>query len=158
MEQNPKLELQVNVPTQIQLLNDKCIEGSSQYGVYHLYNIVNGDGKTKHSLFAVDELHEQLKKFKKDDELQVTILAASRGNKIVVTWEVKKLNENVPAEATVNNQTNLTNPNDDFLYTAMEKSLEQSISLAKRFNSVPIDKLAISLFIARTKGTLSFSN
>jgi hypothetical protein len=158
MEQRPKLELQVNVPTQIRLLNDKCIEGSSQYGVYHLYNIVNGDGKTEYSLFAQDDLHKQLKLFKKNDELSVTKLAASRANKLVVTWDVKKLNEIVTEKPTEPEAINFDHLQNDFLYSAMESSLEQSISLAKRFNSVPIDKIAISLFIAKTKGNLSFSN
>lgn len=155
--ERPKMELEVNKPTRIKLLFNDCVEGSSKFGKYYLYAIQNGDGSSEYSLFAADELHAQLKQYKKDDELLVTKLAASRNNKIVVTWEVKKVNES-------NSITNLTSPanqpssNDDFLYTAMEKSLEQSISLAKKFNSVPIDKLAISLFIARTKGTLSFSN
>ncbi len=152
--ERPKMELEVNKPTKIKLLYNECVEGTSKFGTYHLYNILNGDGKSEYSLFAADDLHKQLKLYKKDDELMVTKLAASRGSKIVVAWDVKKIGEDV-VSTTTNNQTN---PNDDFLYTAMEKSLEQSISLAKRFNSVPIDKLAISLFIARTKGTLSFSN
>lgn len=153
MEQKPKLEFQVNTPTKIKLQTESK-EGQSRFGTYHLYNIVNGDGSTEYTLFAADELHALLKQYPKDTELLVTKLAASRGSKIVVSWDVKKIGNDV-VNTNTNNQTN---PNDDFLYTAMEKSLEQSISLAKKFNSVPIDKLAISLFIARTKGTLSFSN
>jgi hypothetical protein len=137
-----KMELEVNKPTKIKLLYNECVIGTSKFGTYHLYNFLNGDGTTEYSLFAADELHKLLKLYKKDDELLVTKLAANRSDKLVVAWDVKKIGGKVAVEPTVNNQTNLTNPNDDFLYTAMEKSLEQSISLAKRFNSVPIDKLA----------------
>jgi len=146
MEQKPKIEFQVNTPTRIKLQNEKSKEGSSRIGAYHLYNIVNGDGTTEYSLFAVDELHEQLKKFKKDDELQITKLAASRGSKIVVTWEVKKLNENVPAETTVTSQTN---PEDEFYYSAMEKSFEEAARLQQKYNGVNISQVGISLFIQR---------
>jgi len=150
MEQKPKLEFLVNTPTRIRLQNDKSKDGSSQYGAYHLYNIVNGDGSTEYSLFAADELHNQLKKFKRDDELQITKLAASRGSKIVVTWEVKKLNENVPAETT---GTNITNPNEEFFYTAMEKSFEDALKIQNRFNGMAnVNQIAITLFIQRTKG------
>ena len=91
MEQKPKLELQVNKPTKIRLLFEKCVEGSSNYGKYFLYNILNGDGSTEYSLFAPEPLHEELKKFRKDDELLITKLAAQRGQKLVVTWDVQKV-------------------------------------------------------------------
>jgi len=159
MEQKPKLELPVNVPTQIRLLNDKCIEGSSQYGVYHLYNIVNGDGQTEYSLFAQDELHKQLKLFKKNDELLVTKLAASRDGKIVVTWEVKKIGGNeVAAKPTVTEVTNEQNTQDDFYYTAMEKSFDEAVRLQQKFNGMAnVNQIAITLFIQRTKGNHSFT-
>lgn len=150
--ERPKMELPVNQATKIKLLFDDCAEGNSKFGKYFLYAVVNGDGNSEYSLFAPELLHDQLKKFKKGDELLVTKLAAQRGTKLVVAYDVVK-QEKQPEETIATR-----NSEDDFLYSAMEKSLEQSISLAKKFNSVPIDKLAISLFIARTKGNLSFSN
>lgn len=151
-----KMELEVNKPTKIKLLYDDCVEGSSKYGKYFLYAVQNGKGSSEFSLFAAEQLHEELKKYKKNDELLVTKLATQRNSKLFVSYEVIKTNpSSVKDEPTQTPTNELT---DDFLYTAMEKSLEQSIALAKKFNSVPIDKLAISLFIARTKGNLSFSN
>jgi len=151
MDQKPKLELQVNVPTKIRLTQDKCVDGKSQFGIYHLYNIINGDGSTEYSLFAADQLHDELRKFRQGDELLVTKLASQRGNKLVVTYEVIKVEDKKP-------ETKTNDSFDEFLYQAMEKSLEQSVSLAKKFNSVPIEKIGISLFIARTSGKFSFSN
>jgi len=156
MEQKPKLEFQVNTPTKIKLQTESK-EGQSRYGNYHLYNIVNGDGTTEYSLFAADELHEQLKKFKKADELQITKLAASRGNKIVVTWEVKKLNENIPAETTVTNITNELTSQDDFYYTIMEKSFDDALRIQNKFNGMAnVNQLAVTIFISRLKHNNSF--
>jgi hypothetical protein len=146
------MELEVNKPTRIKLLFNDCVEGSSKYGKYYLYAIQNGDGASEYSLFAADELHKQLKLFKKDDVLLVTKLAASRGSKIVVTWEVKKINEIVPTETTV------TNPNEEFFYTAMEKSFEDALKIQNRFNGMAnVNQIAITLFIQRTKGNHSFA-
>ena len=159
MEQKPKLELPVNVPTQIRLLNDKCIEGSAQYGVYHLYNIVNGDKTTEYSLFAQDELHKQLKLFKKNDELLVTKLAASRDGKIVVTWEVKKIGGNeVAQQPKVTEVTNENNSQDDFYYSVMEKSFEDALRIQNKFNGMAnVNQLAVTIYISRLKQNNSFA-
>lgn len=144
--ERPKMELEVNKPTRIKLLFNGCIEGSSQHGKYYLYGIQNGDGKSEFSLFAADELHKQLKQYPKDTELLVTKLAASRGNKIVVTWDVKKIGENVVSKTTNNKHT----PQEDFYYTAMETSFDEAIRLQQKFNGVNISQVAISLFIQKT--------
>ena len=152
-----KIELEVNKPTRIKLLFNDCVEGSSKFGKYNLYAIQNGDGSTEYSLFAAEELHQQLKQFKKDDELLVTKLAASRGNKIVVSWEVKKIGGEVvqPNDTTVTNQTTLT---EEFFYTAMEKSFEDALRIQNRFNGMAnVNQIAITLFIQRTKGNHSYA-
>jgi hypothetical protein len=144
------MELEVNKPTRIKLLFNDCVEGSSKYGKYYLYAIQNGDGSSEYSLFAADELHKQLKLFKKDDELMVTKLAASRGNKIVVTWDVQKLE--TPTE------NNPPNQNEDVFYTAMEKSFDEALRLQNRFNGMAnVNQIAITLFIQRTKGMHNLS-
>ena len=147
--ERPKMELEVNKPTKIKLLFNDCIEGSTpKFGKYYLYAIQNGDGSSEYSLFAADELHEQLKKFKKDDELLVTKLAASRNNKLVVTYEVKKVETAV---------TTQNSPTDDFYYTAMEQSFDEAVRLQQKFNGVNISQVAISIFIQRTRGNHSFA-
>jgi hypothetical protein len=148
--ERPKMELEVNKPTRIKLLFNDCVEGSSKYGKYYLYAIQNGDGASEYSLFAADELHKQLKLFKKDDELMVTKLAASRGNKIVVSWDVQKLEK--PME------DNPPTPNEDVFYTAMEKSFDEALRLQNRFNGMAnVNQIAITLFIQRTKGMHNLS-
>ena len=148
--ERPKMELEVNKPTRIKLLFNDCVEGSSKYGKYYLYAIQNGDGASEYSLFAADELHKQLKQFKKDDELLVTKLAASRGNKIVVTWDVQKLEK--PME------DNPPTPNEDVFYTAMEKSFDEALRIQNRFNGMAnVNQIAITLFIQRTKGMHNLS-
>jgi hypothetical protein len=152
------MELEVNKPTRIKLLFNDCVEGSSKFGKYYLYAIQNGDGSTEYSLFAADELHKQLKQFKKDDELLVTKLAASRGNKIVVSWEVKKINEDIAVDKTDLSKANSPNPSDELFYIAMEKSFEDALRIQNRFNGMAnVNQIAITLFIQRTKGNHSFA-
>jgi hypothetical protein len=147
--ERPKMELEVNKPTRIKLLFNDCVEGSSKFGKYYLYAIENGDGSSQYSLFAADDLHKQLKLYKKDDELLVTKLAASRGNKIVVSWDVKKLNDEVPSE---------TATPDNTYYSAMEKSFEEALRIQNRFNGMAnVNQIAITLFIQRTKGNHNFA-
>ncbi len=156
--ERPKMELEVNKPTRIKLLFNDCVEGSSKFGKYYLYAIQNGDGSTEYSLFAADELHKQLKQFKKDDELLVTKLAASRGNKIVVSWEVKKINEDIAVDKTDLSKANSPNPSDELFYIAMEKSFEDALRIQNRFNGMAnVNQIAITLFIQRTKGNHSFA-
>jgi hypothetical protein len=134
------------------------VDGTSKFGTYHLYNILNGDGQTEYSLFAADELHKLLKEFKKNDELLVTKLAASRDSKIVVTWEVKKINEAVAEKPTELDVTNDSSSQDDFYYTAMEKSFDEAVRLQQKFNGMAnVNQIAITLFIQRTKGNHSFA-
>jgi hypothetical protein len=147
--ERPKMELEVNKPTRIKLLFNDCVEGSSKFGKYYLYAIENGDGSSQYSLFAADDLHKQLKLYKKDDELLVTKLAASRGNKIVVSWDVKKLNDEVSSEPVTPDNT---------YYSAMEKSFEEALKIQNRFNGMAnVNQIAITLFIQRTKGNHNFA-
>jgi hypothetical protein len=140
------MDLEVNKPTRIKLLFNDCIEGSTpKFGKYNLYAIQNGDGSSEYSLFAPEELHKQLKQFKKDDELLVTKLAATRNGKIVISWEVKKVNSETISIVT--SQPNLT---EDFFYTAMETSFDEAVRLQQKFNGVNISQVAISLFIQKT--------
>jgi len=149
-----KLELEVNKPTKIKLLFNDCIEGSTpKFGKYFLYAVRNGDG-SEYSLFAADQLHEELKKFKKDDELLITKLASQRNNKLVVAWEVKKINEAMVTESELTNQNS---SQDDFYYTAMEKSFDEAVKLQQKFSGVNISQVAISIFIQRTRGNHSFA-
>lgn len=151
----PKLELEINKATKVELVYDQPKTGKSSVGEWYLYCLRNGDGHTEYSYFAPPEVHQKLKNMRAGDEAVITLLAAQRGSKVVKSYEVKKVEksaiDNSPQQMPACSE-------DEFLYTAMEKSLEQSIALAKKFNSVPIEKLAITLFIARTKQNYSFSN
>jgi len=151
------MELEVNKPTRIKILKE-CVEGTSKFGTYHLYNILNGDGQTEYSLFAADELHKQLKLFKKNDELLVTKLAASRDGKIVVTWEVKKIGGNeVAAKPTVTEVTNENNSQDDFYYSVMEKSFEDALRIQNKYNGANLNQIAVTIYISRLKQNNSFT-
>jgi len=153
------MELQVNQPTKIKLLFDDCVEGSSKFGKYFLYAVQNGDGSTEYSLFAADGLHEQLKKFKKDDELLVTKLAAQRGNKLVVTWDVEKLNKtNSVVKTEEVGITNEPTPGEDYFYSIMEKSFDDALRIQNKFNGMAnVNQIAITIFIQRSRGNHTYA-
>ncbi len=152
--ERPKMELEVNKPTRIKLLFNDCVEGSSKFGKYYLYAIQNGDGRSEYSLFAADELHNQLKQFKKDDELIVTKLGASRNGKIVITWEVKK----IEGENVISPLNNPNNPQDDIYYSAMEKSFEDAIRIQNKYNGLAnVNQLAVTIYISRLRQTPSYN-
>ncbi len=83
-----KLELEINKPTNIRLLYDEPIVGESTYGKYYLYAVRNGDG-SEYSYFAPPEVHDTLKKLKKNAEVEITKIAAQRGKKLITTYDVQ---------------------------------------------------------------------
>jgi len=144
MEQRPKLELKLNESTSIKLLYDDPIVGNSQYGEYYLYAIRNGDGN-EYSFFAPKSVHDVLKDLKSGDEAVVTKLAAERGNKVVTTYHVESTkNNNLPEQEDVTDESEF-NP---YLDT-MQQSLNDALSLKKKFEEVNVNQLAVTIFISR---------
>ncbi len=147
----PKLELEVNKPTRIQLLTDNPKTGKSSYGEWFLYNLRNGDGTTEYTYFAPPEVHEVLKNMKAFDEVIITKLASQRGKKVVTTYDIKKVDRIEDTESTK------SAPNNSYL-SAMEQSFEEAIAIQNKFNGMAnVNQIAITLFIQRTKGNHSFN-
>lgn len=63
------LKIRANTDNNVKFLFDTPLEGTNAYGVYHLYKF-DMDGEEV-SLFATDNLHEKLKDFNKDDEVNI---------------------------------------------------------------------------------------
>lgn len=156
--ERPKMELELNKPVTITLLFDNCIEGTGAYGKYFLYAISNGDGK-EYSLFSAESLHTQLKNYKKGDQLIITKQAAQKGNKVVVNFDVQKVPTNGKSNQEQSKQPTQPKADEDFYYSAMEKSFEEAIRLQTKYNGMAnVNQIAVTLFIQRTKGNHSILN
>jgi len=156
MTERRKLELQLNQPTEIELLYDDPVVGKSQYGDYFLYAV-----KTKESefaFFAPEEIHQELQEYKKGDKLIVTKLAAQRGTKLITKYVVES---DVKTNKEIKPTPEANEPGDDIeeiknqtdnLYSIMLNCYKDAFQIQKYLNGmVDIEKIAITLFIARSK-------
>lgn len=104
----PKLELQVNIPTTIKLLQSEPATGENSYGRWYLYS-VECDG-TEYSYFAPEKVVQLLKgnNVVQDDEVVITKKLVKNGKKNITDYEVCVLENEVVTETThqVNGQTN----------------------------------------------------
>jgi len=84
----PKLELQVNIPTTIKLLQSEPATGENSYGRWYLYS-VECDG-TEYSYFAPEKVVQLLKgnNVVQDDEVVITKKLIKSGNKNITDYEV----------------------------------------------------------------------
>jgi hypothetical protein len=150
-----KLELELNKPTKIEMLFEKCHEGESQYGKYYLYAVRNGDGASEYSFFAPEEVHLKLSELKRGDSAVVTKQAVQKGSKVVTTYEV----ELTPAQhqtdhpsllkerATPDKQTS------NIYLDAMIASFEDALVIQEKFNGMAnVNQIAVTLYISRKPG------
>ena len=141
-----KLELDLNKPVKIELLQDQCLIGTSRYGEYYLYNVRNG-GNEELSYFAEKDVHEKLKDLRKGDKAEICKRAEQKGTKIVTSFDVKVLQNNVESPEKPNNK-NL----DDNYYELMLNSCRDAVRIQNELGGLMDAKsLAVTLFIARSK-------
>ena len=154
MTTRPKLELQINTPTEVELLFPDPITGKSAFGSYYLY-CVSVDGK-EYSFFPPEDVHDQLKLLKKGDKATITKLAAQRGSKLITAYDVQVINKPVPVIADKKedrieeDSTPVMRP--DNFYSIMLQSYKDALSIQRELNGFgDSEKIAVTLFIARTK-------
>jgi hypothetical protein len=141
-----KLELELNKPVKIELIQDQCLIGTSRYGEYYLYSVRNG-GNEELSYFADKEVHEKIRDLKRGDKVEICKKAEQKGSKIVTTFDVKVLPNNVESPERVNNK-NL----DDNYYDLMLTSCKDAVRIQNELGGLMDAKsLAVTLFIARSK-------
>lgn len=140
MENRKKLELDLNVSTTLEILFEAKI-GQNGYGEYYLYVVKNSAG-TEYSFFAPKEVHGQIKYLKKGDKFQVTKKGKQNGKKVQIEYDIK-----VP-----NADKTPINGSKDCYYDTMLQSYEDAIKIQEKLNGmVDVNRLAITLFIARSK-------
>lgn len=141
MPERKKLELEVNKPIHLELLFDEPVTGESRYGAYYLY-AVKGDDGVEYSFFAPEEAHNTMKNYNKGDSFFITKQAEQKGSKIITNYAIQK-NGTEPK------------PNKDNYYTTMLGSYEDAMKIQEKLNGlVDVNRIAITLFIARSKGEL----
>lgn len=145
-----KLELELNKPTNLELLYDDPVVGSSQYGSYYLYAVRNGDSTTEYSYFAPPEVHDQLKGLRKGRKVTITKLAEQKGSKIITKYEIKVKEEEVPPME-MEKPIVAKNGNDNY-YELMLQSCKDAVRIQNEIGGLMDPKsLAVTLFIARSK-------
>ena len=144
-EKKPKLELELNKPVKIELLQENCLQGTSRYGDYFLYSVRNGNGE-EYSFFPDKEVHEKLKDLRRGDKVEICKRAEQKGSKIITSFEVKVLSSN---------HTELIadkNPITDNYFDVMLASYKDALQIQEKLGTmIDTTKISICLFIARTK-------
>ncbi|MBV6419563.1 MAG: hypothetical protein DAHOPDDO_00786 [Ignavibacteriaceae bacterium] len=147
-EKKKKLELELNRPVNIELLQDQPLIGTSRYGEYYLYNVRNGNGE-EYSFFPDKEVHEKLKDLRKGDKAEICKRAEQKGSKIITTFEVKVLQNNNESPEKANNKIL-----EDNYYDLMLISCRDAVRIQNDLGGLMDAKsLAVTLFIARSKIT-----
>ena len=144
-----KLELELNKPTNIEMLFDQPKIGESQYGMYYLYAVRNGDGLTEYSFFAPEEVHLKLSGLNKGDKAVITKQAVQKGSKVVTTFNVETT---PPSSSPTKSVGTSPDKNENSYLQAMIASFEDALVIQEKFNGMAnVNQIAITLFIQRTK-------
>jgi len=152
MTQRQKLVLSQDVPSNVTLLFDEPVCGSNAFGDYSMY-AVECDG-SEYSFFAPAEVHNSLKSLKKGDFATITKRTNTENGKRVTYYDVstpKHSNNPVDQSAT-------TEKKSDRLAEIMLNCYADALEIQQKLGSmIDTSRIAITLFIARTKGVNSFS-
>ncbi len=151
----PKLELQVNVPTNIRLLQDKPATGESTYGKWWLYNVECEE--IEYSFFAPEPVQQYIETnhLGRGAELQLTKTLTKNGKANVVDYRIELLTKapaaSVPSVPPSNGSPKPTNGNGSD-HKIMRDCLIAAIELQKELGSVvDVNRVGLSLYIARSK-------
>ena len=155
MTQRTKLELAINLPTELTLLYSEPITGRSQYGDYYMYAVAVGEDE--YSFFAPAEVHAELSKLGKGNKAVVTKLAAQRGSKLVTTYDVKVVGKEVKqqvAQTEMQNQEDVyapASPHDSF-FDVMLNSYRDALEISRELNGlVDVHRCSITLYLSRCR-------
>jgi len=146
--QKEKLEFQINIPTQVKLLQSQPATGKSQYGPWWLYN-VEANGK-EYSMFTPDPVQKfiESENLGKGDVLEVTKIITKNGTKKITDYKCSLVEK---AQVQNGSNNNGTNPKPDDV-TIMRDCLIAAIDLQKELGSVvDVNRVALSLYISKTK-------
>ena len=143
--QKPKVDVQLGQSTRLKLLRNEPISGSSSFGPYHLYPVVNEQG-VEEAFFAPEELHTVIKehKLKAGDEFILSRVQNGKPGSTKLEISIIGKSEMPEEERT------------DHLKETMQVCLQDAASLVDSVKQLALRaedarSIALTLFIARTK-------
>lgn len=152
MTQRQKLVLAPNAPITISLLFDEPVCGSNEYGEFAMYAVACNGGE--YSFFAPSEVHKRLISLKKGDSATITKHINTDNGKRVIHYDVAT-SEQAPKPIDV---LVTAEKKQDRLAEIMLVCYQDAIEIQRQLGSmIDTSRIAITLFIARTKGVNSFS-
>ena len=157
--QRAKLELELNEPRELMLLYDQPKTGTSNYGDWQLFALVDPSTGVEYSFFSPSDIvTQQLSQFNAGDKVRLVKTAKQVGKKVITDYSVTSANGG-PLKSKLNGNGNgqdavaQTEPSaSDAFFQILESCYADAIRLQERFNGmVDVNRLAITLFIARSK-------
>lgn len=161
----PKLELQVNIPTTVRLLQSQPATGENAYGQWWLYS-VESEG-VEYSYFAPEQVVNKLQQLniQEDDEVVITKKLMKKGKNNTVTYEISdpvKTSEETESNENVNtngngflNGKNGNGHTENVLskdYNVMLEAMNEAMMIRDELGGdVDVNKLGVTLFIKKAK-------
>lgn len=158
--QRKKLELELNEPRELMLLYDNPKTGTSNYGDWQLFALVDPNTGIEYSFFSPsDTVTQQLSHFNAGDKVRLIKTAKQVGKKVVTDYSVTSANggplkshlNEVPTNGNGKAAAIPMDPNPDPMFALLEECYGQAMELAKKYNGIEISKAAITLFISKSK-------
>lgn len=147
----PKLELEVNIPQKIKLLQDKPATGQSQYGTWYLYNVLCNN--QEYSFFAPDPVVKFIddNHLAKGSEVVITKRFVKNGNKKVTDFDISlPRNDDAQLNGSVNIQNGDVKESPEFC--KMFQSMNEALQIKERLgDGIDASKVGITLFITKMK-------
>jgi len=148
-----KLELQINIPKKIKLLQDQPATGENQYGKWWLYNVLSND--QEQSFFAPEPVVKFISEngLKRNSEIEITKKLVKNGNKNTADFQIEIVSNGKSQDTSTNtNDTNNQKRND---YENMVEALKEALKIKEYLKSdiIDVNKIGITLFIQKCKGT-----
>jgi hypothetical protein len=152
----PKLELQVNIPKKIQLLQATPVVGENQYGKWWLYNVFSDD--KEQSFFAPEQVVNFISEnnLKRNSELEITKRLVKNGRKNVADFEISIV-QNGTAQGNGNpGSPELPSSDEQYQvsseFKTMFKSMNEALMLRDKLGGdVDVSKIGITLFLTKIK-------
>jgi hypothetical protein len=150
MTQRAKLELEIDQPTQIELLYDEPITGKSKYGPYFLYAVKSFG--SEFCYFADSNTHSILKTLKRGDKATITKSLQDDGNNVITEFHVelpvRPNTSSSPAKSEQITSPTIVNNLEEIMLSAYRTALKVEAEFPGR---VDINKAALSIFIASSR-------
>ena len=145
-----KLELQVNIPTKVKLLQDNPAIGENQYGKWFLYNVLSNN--KEQSFFAPEQVVKFISQYnlKRHSEIEITKKLVKNGNKNTADFLIELVSNGNPQDTSsnpINSEGHGSNG-----YETMLDAVKEAMKIREELGvDVDINKIGITLFIQKCK-------